>query len=157
MITIFAFKKIFKLLGRLRYKHSQDIGILSRKLHKRHLDGKGRSKTICSQMTWSVYRKSESTKKKNENNQTVNKINEFKVVEYKINIQYSVLVLYTSNEWYEVKLRNSCFYNRIKRILKCLRINLTKEVQNTKTAKKFNTRSAVHKNCKTLLKWITPK
>lgn len=76
-------------------------------------------------------------KKKNENNQTVNKINEFKVVEYKISIQYSVLVLYTSNEWYEVKLRNSCFYNRIKRILKCLRINLTKAVQflYTKTAK----------------------
>lgn len=137
MITMFAFKKFFKLLGRLRYKHSQDISSLS-KLHKRHLDGKGRSKTICSEMTWSVYRKSESTKKKkNENNQTVNKINEFKVVEYKISIQYSVLVLYTSNEWYEVKLRNSCFYNRIKRILKCLRINLTKAVQflYTKTAK----------------------
>lgn len=56
----------------------------------------------------------ECTKKQKPNCQLINEFS--RVVGYKINIQYSVLVLYTSNECFEVKLGNSFFYNRIKNI-----------------------------------------
>ena len=52
-----------------------------------------------------------------------------KVTEYKINIQKSVAFLYTNDEISKEKVKKQCLLKSHKKIIKYLRINLTKEVK----------------------------
>ena len=72
----------------------------ARKRSKKHLNHKGRSKTVCLQMTWFYIQKTLNTTKK-----MLKLINEFnKVAEQKINIQKSVSSLNTNNELSEKEI-----------------------------------------------------
>ena len=57
-------------------------------------------------------------------------INEFgKTVGYKVNIQKSKAFLYTNNETSESEIRNKILFDTETRKIKCLGINLSKEVK----------------------------
>ena len=56
-----------------------------------------------------------------------------KVAGYKINVQKLVAFLYTNNETAEREIKESIPFTIAPKAIKCLRINLTKEVKNLYT------------------------
>ena len=70
----------------------------------------------------------------------LNLINEFgKTAGYKVNTQKSKAFLYTNNETAETEIRKKIPFDIATRKIKCLGINLTKEVKRLVLRKLYNT------------------
>ena len=102
------------------------LDIATKKINKRHPNWKGGNETSLFVDDMIVYMENsiDSTKK------LLDLINEFgKTAGYKVNTQKSKAFLYTNNESAETEITKNIPFDRAKRKIKYLGINLTKEVK----------------------------